>query len=68
MRQWLRNVRPNIETPVQPNEPIEKRVKMFAFQKKQMQILAVSHSENPIPDKNNDQNTSRKHLNENHWN
>ena len=31
-----------------------------------MQIFAVIQSDNPIPDKNNYQTTSRKHVNENH--
>ena len=35
------------------------------FQTQQMQIFVVSHSDNPISDKNNDQSTCRKQVNEN---
>ena len=47
-------------------EQFKKCVKIFQFQTQQLQIFAVSHSDNPIPDKNNEQSTSRKHVNENH--
>ena len=39
---------------------------MLSFQTQQMQIFAVRHPDNPIPDKNADQSTSRKQVNENH--
>ena len=40
VRPWLRNARPNIETPVQPNKTVEKCEKMFALQTQQMQIFS----------------------------
>ena len=60
VRPWLRNARPNVETPVQHNKTVEKCEKMFAFQTQQMQIFAVGHSVNPTIDRYNDFVSLRK--------